>query len=293
MPTFCLPPSRTDYISLFYIAFVKPFTPSDPCIIGPYADQPDCMAELGAQISSILITKATTQQVMEIGVPFITLRFKEWMRLRAERRAQSDVDEDERSRLLPIQTSGTDETDEDRILHESTMAPYTSTMGDYGEAVIQHGFLVLFGMAFPLAAVINTVNHAIECRTDTYKYLAQQQRPDAGDSGDIGSWLKVLGFLSTVSIMTTAALLTITTPALQRALPDSIGDWMEKYPAFSFVVFEHLLLGIRWIVSFTVSDVPSSTYRFRARQDFLLAKCLGVGMKNYFEGNTENGPEES
>lgn len=242
------------------------------------------MLELETQLTSLVITKATVQQFMELAVPFITFRVKRWLQKLEHRQLLEEIDEDERTRLLAAGAT-IDLADRKRSVEESQMAPYPSTIADYGELVIQQGFLVLFGLAFPLAALINLLNNTVECRTDTYKMLAVTQRPDADDAADIGGWLQALKFLSTVSVITTAALVTITTPALQRALPDVIGDVAERNPAISFLIFEHILLCIRWAVDFSVSDKPGSTYRMLARQEFLIAKCFDVGLKPYYEAN--------
>lgn len=283
-------PYCPDYISLFYIAFVKPFTSSDPCVIGPITNEPDCMAELTAQLTSLVITKATVQQIVEVGVPFVTFRVKRWWQRRERTQLREEITESERMRLL-AEGAAIDETDAKASVEETKMEPYVSTMEDYGELVIQHGYLVQFGLAFPMAAVINMVNNIIEWRTDTYRMLAVQQRPDADDAADIGGWLTVLRFLSVSSVMTTAALVTVTTPALQRALPDVIGDVAERYPAVCFLIFEHILLCIRWAVGFLVRDVPSSTYRMRARQEFLMAKCFNVGWRPYFRSQADGGQD--
>lgn len=245
------------------------------------------MAELETQMTSLVITKATIQQLMEVGLPSITFRVKLWLQRREQRQLVEEIDDQQRMHLLAAGAT-IDDADRRRSVEESHMAPYASTIGEYGELVIQHGFLVLFGLAFPLAALINFLNNIIECRTDTYKMLAVQQRPDADDAADIGGWLQALRFLSTASVITTAALVTITTPALQRALPDVIGDVAERYPAVCFLIFEHVLLFIRWGVNSLVSDRPASTYRMLARQEFLIAKCFSVGWKPYYESKTSD-----
>ena len=69
------------------------------------------------------------------------------------------------------------------------------TMADYGEIIIQYGFLVLFGLAFPLAAVINLVNNVLEFRTDTFKILALGRRPRVEIGTSIGRWLDIVQVL--------------------------------------------------------------------------------------------------
>ncbi|CDF33372.1 unnamed protein product [Chondrus crispus] len=217
-------------------------------------------------------------------MPFIKLRVTQWLKRREHRELVEEMDTTQRIQLLAAGAT-IDDADTQDLVEELRMPPYRSTVEDYGEVVIQHGFLVMFGLAFPLAALINFLNNMAECRTDTYKMLAVHQRPDADDAADIGGWFPFLKFLSTASIVTTAALVTITTPAIQLALPDFIGNVGERYPAVSFLIFEHVLLLTRWVVDFLVSDKPSSTYRRLARQEFLIAKCFNVGMQPYFESS--------
>lgn len=237
------------------------------------------MHELESQLTSLVITKATIQQLLELGVPFIRLQVKHWLHTHQ----QAQATDAESHPLLEDEHT----PEEEASITQCSMAPYTSTIADYGEVVIAHGYFAMFGIAFPLAAVINLLNNLVESRTDVYKMLTTHQRPDADDAADIGGWLHVLHFVSNASLITTAALVTITTPALQRVLPNFIGDAAEKYPAVSFLIFEHMLLGIRWAVGWVVSDVPASAYRMLARQQFLTARCFGVGWKAYFKSNDE------
>lgn len=277
----------SNYLSLFYISFVKPFRPSDPCHLGWNSGVPDCMVELESVLTSFVITKSTVQQVIELGIPSLSYRLKKW---KAQLRGISGSN----SELQHI-VQGDEEIDdngEDRVLEESKMAPYDSTLSDYEEVVVQHGTLALFGLAFPLAAFINFLNNVVECRTDTYKMLIVSKRTDSMNAADIGGWQEVLDFLTTLSIITNAGLLTITSVSLQKSLPNFIGDRAENYRVLSFLVFEHILLAIRWGVAASVSSKPSSTYRVLARQEFLIAKMFNTGWKTYFRGDESKAKEE-
>lgn len=295
-----------DYITLFYIAFAKPFLPNDPCILN-YSDIPDCMLELETQLLSVVISKATIEQIFELGIPLLLSLFRRVIRLPGQQRLRSTLltDEEERERLLergavvdekllylgPLRQH--EEVDDVQVLlDELKRMPYEDTIDDYSEVIIQYGFLVLFGVAFPLAALINLVNNVMEFRMDTYKILAIHRRPSVDIATSIGSWLQVIRLLSTLSIVTTIALLTITTPALQQLLqlilPTSVGQAAIDYPLVSFVIAEHLLLFVRWAVSALITDVPGSTYRLKARRSFLMARCLNVGWKPYFRSRRSN-----
>lgn len=299
--------TNTDYLSLFYIAFAKPFLPNDPCILND-TGRADCMLELQTQLMSIVIAKATIEQVIELAVPNLLSLLSRLVTLPGQRKLRSTVEanDQERERLLE-RGAVIDETllhrpvrddldnDEDGIratLDEYKRIPYEDTIDDYGEIIIQHGFLVLFGVAFPLAALVNLINDSIEFRTDTYKVLAFHRRPEVDMATDIGGWLKVIQLMSTLSIVTSVAVLTITTPALQlvvqQILPASIGQKALDYPVLSFMIAEHLLLLVRWVVNSLISETPGSTYRLRARRAFLMARCLNVGWKPYFRSRRSN-----
>lgn len=235
------------------------------------------MVELESVLTALVITKATVQQAMELGIPALSYRMKKWKEQREGRSTDS-------SELEHLVSSVDAEDEDDDAVEESKMAPYPATLDDYEEIVIQHGLLVLFGLAFPLSALINFLNNVVECRTDTYKMLMLAQRTNSANAADIGGWKEMLDFLTTLSIITNAGLLTITSLSLQKALPNFIGDTAENHRVLSFLIFEHILLAIRWSVGAMVSATPSSTHRILARQDFLLAKWFNVGWKPFYRG---------
>eukprot|EP00178_Gracilaria_changii_P003760 TRINITY_DN1568_c0_g1_i2.p2 TRINITY_DN1568_c0_g1~~TRINITY_DN1568_c0_g1_i2.p2 ORF type:complete len:270 (+),score=46.28 TRINITY_DN1568_c0_g1_i2:237-1046(+) len=249
------------------------------------------MYELQTQLTSLLITRATIQQLLELGIPSIIYQVNSWLKKKDQQEQEEHMTDEQREQLL-AEGATLDTAEDHPVIEQLNKAPYDSTIEDYGELVVQHGYLVMFGLAFPLAAVINLLNNVIESRTDLYKLLVVQKRPDADEAVDIGVWLGVLSFLSVASAMTTAGLVTITTPALQRLLPDFIGDSAEQYPAASFIIFEHIMLWIRWLVGFLVGDKPASAYRTLARQEFLKARCFNMEWRPYYRSNNwENDVE--
>lgn len=265
------------------------------------------MVELETQLISVVIAKATVEQIFELVIPLLLSLLRRVIRLPGQRRLRSTIqtNEEERERLLergavidekllylgPLRES--DEADDVQVLlDELKRTPYDDTIDDYNEVIIQYGFLVLFGVAFPLAALITLATNVVEFRMDVFKLLAVHRRPNVDIATSIGRWLHVINLLSTMSIVTTVAILTITTPALQQllqlVLPTSIGQAAIDYPLVSFVIAEHLLLFVRWAVSTLITDVPGSTYRLKARRSFLMARCLNVGWKPYFRSRRSN-----
>lgn len=265
---------RLDYVSLFYIAFVKPYTPNDPCHAGWDDDQPDCMAELESTLVSLVLTKATVQQLLEVGIPFITVRIKQWRQRNSFATMREERLLSERPEL-----SGHVPDEDNRFVVESKLAPYRSTIEDYGELVIQYGFLVLFGLPFPLAALINFLNNLVEMRTDAFKILNVSQRTDASDAADIGEWLFALKFLSTISIVTNSAMLVFTAKSLDF-LDRDIDTPLDRALAFMFI--EHLLFLMQWVIRSAINSSPGRTHRLLARQEYLIYRWFGVGWKPYY-----------
>lgn len=266
------------------------------------------MYELQSQLISVVIAKATLEQIIELVVPNVlsfVLRIINFPRQRRIRRSITR-DPEERQRLVdsgaivddhmlftpPRHNRYTQEDDVRAVLDEQQRLSYDDTIDDYGEIVIQFGFICLFGMAFPLASLVSLINNLIEVRTDAFKLLRIHKRPDTDVATSIGGWLIVIRGLSMLSIVTTSAILTITTPALQSALsvlfPHQAVHLTIEYRLVWFVVVEHLLFAVRWAVDFMVSETPSATHRLGARRQFLIARCFRVGQKPYFSGRPFN-----
>lgn len=72
---------------------------------------------------SLVITKATIQQILEVGVPFISTRIKQQL---AKWNASPDKSRAHAS------------TADNRYVLESKLVPYDSTVDDYAELVIQY-----------------------------------------------------------------------------------------------------------------------------------------------------------
>lgn len=265
------------------------------------------MFELQSQLISVVIAKATLEQIIELVVPnafSLLLRIINFPRQRRVRRSVAR-DPGECQRLVdsgaviddhmlftpPRHNSYTREDDLRAVLDEQQRLPYDDTIDDYGEIVIQFGFICLFGVAFPLASLVSLLNNLIEARTDAFKLLRIHKRPDTDVATSIGGWLFVIRGLSMMSIVTTSAILTITTPALQSAIsvffPQS-SPLASEYRVVCFLVVEHILFLVRWAVEFMISETPSATHRLGARRQFLIARCFGVGQKPYFRSRRFN-----
>lgn len=126
----------SNYVSLFYIAFVRPWVGADDeaCAKSSVTDLPDCTVELEAQLLSMIITKTTVQQALEILLPwlmtFVQHQLGRWRSYRARRASTSaaaagDVEEGSANPTSRFS----------RYVRESMLPPFSTTIEDYAEMV--------------------------------------------------------------------------------------------------------------------------------------------------------------
>lgn len=252
------------------------------------------MFELGSQVSSIVITKAALESLVKMLV-------LQWKSRRAKKGAETAIcfsqsspnnAQNERETLLaqegdaltfPAENATSIETlssEEREMIRECQSPPYDGTLEDYNDAVIQHGFLSLFGAAFPMIAFVIVASSFVETNMGAYKLLRLHRRPDSDEARDVGGWDEIVDALSALSVLSTAGLLTVTTPALQR-VADERGLFANT--PLAFLVFEHILifLGVAVLLSYNVT--PLATLRERSRREFFAASVFGVGWKPHFQ----------
>lgn len=256
------------------------------------------MAELEAQLIGVVITKATIMQAVELGTPIFLSWFNAWVEQWRGGRQESEAgDEGREDSHLLDQTashasadshcSGSPEDEDDsRHLKESKLSPPYDPIDDYGELVIQYGYFCLFGVCWPLAALVQLVDVTVESRSDAFKVLKLSQLPNARDAASIGTWIQIMEFLRTASIVTNAALVVYTGRAVEK-----IAVYTDLVPAVSsaavFLVVEHALFAVKWIIEASVNEIPGRTKRFLARQEFMIARWFEVGDKDHFRSKDD------
>lgn len=162
---------------------------------------------------------------------------------------------------------------------------------DYAELVIQFGYLVLFGLAFPLASLVNLINNLFEVRTDAFKVLALSQRVDSDDAADIGAWYNILEFINVLAVVTNVGMLVFTADTvtdilnLDRLPAESTGK-KTLYLVVSFFVIEHFLILLKGFAAKIIKDVPARTHRTVARQKYDTARAFDMNWHNSFRGSS-------
>jgi hypothetical protein len=241
-----------NYVSLFYIAFVKPFaarglakellnpdvySDPNPLIMERNLDltakcyDDDCMYELMIQLATILLMKAT---VIKAGYMIM-----DGVRLMWTNRQTSS-------------TVGSD--DVVWYIYEDTLADATPVLDDYKEIAIYYGHVILFAAAFPIAPVIALFVVETERRTDAYRILTSK-RPQPKTVANIGNWYLVLETITYIAVATNCGIIFFTSHSL--VAEDAPNAWL--YKVVFFIVTEHLMIGFRLLLEFVIPDETSKT----------------------------------
>lgn len=99
-----------------------------------------------------------------------------------------------------------------RIELSMDKSPYSfgdidGTYWDYMELMIQAGYLLLFGLAFPLCFILALINNIIEHQVDKTKIVRFKRRPKLLGGDSIGVWRIILYFLAAMGVFTHAGIL--------------------------------------------------------------------------------------
>lgn len=135
---------------------------------------------------------------------------------------------------------------------EGEMEVYEETYDDYLEMFIQFGYVVLFSSVYPAAAIWAVFNNILEIRADAFKLCVIYQRPKRKRVKDIGAWQRTFEIVGAMSIMTNCGLLCLN-PHLRQHAPDDMGEieWV-----LLFVLLEHVLIGVRYLLHIAIPEKP-------------------------------------
>lgn len=157
-----------------------------------------------------MVTNQVINTFLELGLPYI-IRFVN--DVRSGKTSIADVKdmfkkEDEL-------TSTSEKDDEKRFLnkvqHELELPPY-NIFTDYAEMVTQFGYVVVWGLVWPLAPVFALINNYFELRSDALKICKHVQRPIGGRVESIGTWIDTLGIIAWVGAWASTTLVYLFRP---------------------------------------------------------------------------------
>jgi len=153
----------------------------------------------------------------------------------------------------------TDKSRQSDAENEFEFTQYEGTFADYDELIIQFGFVVLFVVVFPAAPILALLNNVIEFRLDASKLMIFTRRPHPKGTFDMGTWYSILNLLSWAMVVSNTALIVFSSAESFKIASDL--RWV------TFVVVEHILIGIKLMIEFFVPDVPPDVEERLARQE--------------------------
>lgn len=246
MENLCHLTLEKDFSSLFYIALVKPYTDNQPCKTNFLDGKSDCIQELRDMVSSIVITKATLDQLLELVIPMIIIAGKRCMLLMQWVISRSEGSSEIRRAL--IGSSNSVHNNDAIDIKEAGLNTFENTVEDYGELVIQYGYITLFSLAFPLTSFVFLLTNMIEGRTDAFKYLFLNNRAPADTAYSIGRWKSMLKFTMISGILMNSILLTITSSRSSKYF-----SMIKNNPLISFFVLENVMYLITVAVEYSLN----------------------------------------
>jgi len=216
-----------------------------------------CMGELRFQLTLVFLVLAA-KNAIELFVPLILPRFLSWIGRVFDK-----------SLVVPTIAANTEgQVKLSHVAQESLdRSPYGTmevdgTLDDYLEIAILFGYIVLFSLVFPLAAVFGTALLLLELRVDGVKLYLVLRRPLPQNADSIGSWQEILNIMTWLSIATNAAMIIWTFGALQNRFPNASSPFM-------FFIMLVILVCLRVVIQFIVPDEPKQLKVLRAHQDWL------------------------
>lgn len=204
--------------------------PCEPSIID---GAPDCIQELTGMVSSIVITKATLDQFLELGIPTLIIAVNRILLLGQWILSRSEGASEMRRTLLG--SSGPMLDENARAIKEYGLNTFENTVEDYGELVIQYGYIALFSSVFPMTSFVFLLCNMIEGRTDAFKYLFLSNRAPADIASSIGRWKSMIKFTMISGVLLNSILLTVTTNSQRMK---------ATHPIICFFVLEHIFYGV-------------------------------------------------
>jgi hypothetical protein len=218
----------------------------------------NCFRELYIQLRSIFVI-AIFRNVMEIGLP-ILFNFLNGRTKRKYYKKLKESNEDQHKLLSKIE----------KTMDKGTYSygEIDGTYNDYLEISIQMGYILLFGLAFPLVFALAFINNIIEHQVDRAKLIYFTRRPNLIGGDSIGIWKTILYFMSTIGVFTYAAILCVTAETFTK-------DESDQF--IQFLWCSIIFLIIRWSVGYMIIDVPKR-YTYVLKRHKHIANKFLVGM---------------
>ena len=248
--------SVNSYISLVYLAFIKPFavpgflyglsqTTPEGATVGlvDTCSQSGCMQDLVTQMLVVVFVKQFSRNFASSVVPWLRACYK------------------------PTKLSHDELSGVEKLGHEAALPEPRSTYWEFNEMAIQYGYVTMFAAAAPWAATLCVLNNAVERKADAMSMLYGRQHPTYEGASSIGAWSTVFEMLSFAAIVTNLAIVGITS--------DSLTDLYGMSPTavlWLCLVLEHVLVVLKFYVQVRMPDAPLWVVKAAAYQEWLVKR---------------------
>lgn len=198
------------------------------------------------------------------------------------------------------------------ILFESEQDDY-DPYGDYHDATVQFGFVVMFSMLWPLMPVACMVINALKMRGDGFRLCRTTKRPFPRKAGGIGEWKHVLHVLACLGVIVNIGLIFVSTGAMEffspecsRRITRAIGNDFSHYrfgPDFTcfamttrvvmILVCEHIILAAIWVYWRLVRSVPPRVELEMIKEEYAFKCKLYKQTAQSERGGKDGGSDSS
>ncbi len=183
-------------------------------------------------------------------------------------------------KMLPEEDTYTDE----RILKEKVEVEYgresydegeiNGTIEDYGELMVQFGFIAMFSIALPIIPLLAFINNIFEMLIDKNKVIHLTRRPVPAVAKSSGIFVHVFSVISFLAIFTNLGIMSFT------------GEAFGEFNTYnSFLWFTIGALFFKFFLSETIPDYSESTYNVMERHKVIVKKSLVNMYKDDDAGN--------
>lgn len=182
-----------------------------------------------------------------------------------------------------------------------TLVPY------YNEAIIQLGFIAFFATAFPFAPLFSFLTNLLEIDIKMNKISKFGRRNFAEGTSGIGNWSSIMGFVSYIAIPINMlillfcrfptgvgafqdldALLPTEESVMVTYLRSRDGNYWNRANIIMFcILIEHVIIGIKIIISMVVRDLPESVIKDELRRVHLEKKAMAEMFRIKVSGKYE------
>lgn len=126
----------------------------------------------------------------------------------------------------------------------------------------------MFSSAFPISSLWALITNFLKLQLDVYSLSKFRKRLPAQIVPSIGIWNEVFEIMSFATTVVNIYLLIFTNNKL-AFLFNKESEWNEFDETFIWVMVEHLLLGIKFIMSFLIKDEPTAITKSKLRDKYI------------------------